>query len=325
MNTSGKIYFYTQLSTLLESGISIVRALELIAHNQKSAARKTTLKIYESVKSGSTLTQALSSMKNVFSGFEIAVVHSGEIAGNLEDNLRLVVDYFERNRRWKRRLILGMLYPVILIHVAIILPPLGIAFFKGFACYLRAIFHPLAYIYAVFFSCLIIKRIIKRFTCIFVFCDRLLWSVPVAGRIIRNLAVSRFAASLALSLRAGIDPVTALRTSAQACGNAVIVSQIARAEYLLQNEGISGVLKKAGIFPEVLIEMALTGEKSGCIDETLLKIASSIEDEANASANVVLIVVPVIAYLAVTLYIAYIIISFYLGYLQAIPTCHLPA
>lgn len=318
MNVSGKIYFYTQLSTFLESGISIVRALELIAHNQRGAARKTTLKIYESVKSGSTLTQALSGMGNMFSGFEIAVVHSGEIAGRLEDNLRLIVDYFERNRRWKRILIIGMIYPVILIHLAIILPPLGIAFLKGFVCYLRTIFHPLAYIYAVFFSFLIIKKIIRQFTCIFAFCDRLLWSVPVAGKILRKLAVSRFAASLALSLKAGIDPVTALRTSAQACGNAVIKSQIAKAEYLLQNEGISGVLKKAEIFPEVLIEMAFTGEKSGCIDETLLKAASSLEDEANASAKVLLIVVPIIAYLAAALYIAYIIITFYMGYFQTV-------
>ena len=161
-------------------------------------------------------------------------------------------------------------------------------------------------------------KIIRRSASLLTSCDRLLWSTPVIGRIIKKLAISRFATSLALSLRAGLNADIALKTSSQASGSAVIKSRIPESEKSLRQEGIAGVLQKTGIFPDTVIEMALTGEKSGKIDEMLLRVASNLENEATTAINRLLIILPVVIYLAVVLYIAYIIISFYLGYFEAI-------
>ena len=318
MNSARKIYFYHQLSTLLESGISILRALELLAKQERGKLGRLLNDLYKSIESGSTFTQAVSLKKNVFSDFEISLIHSGELTGNLETNLRSIVEYLETVQRRGRRFLTAILYPVILLHAVILIPPVKIALLEGLIPYLRAVSRPLVYMYLIFLFIPGLLKIIRRSASLFTPCDRLLWSTPVIGRIIKKLAISRFATSLALSLRAGLNADIALKTSSQASGSAVIKSRIPESEKFLREEGIAGVLQKTGIFPDTVIEMALTGEKSGKIDEMLLRVASNLENEATTAINRLLIILPVVIYLAVALYIAYIIISFYLGYFEAI-------
>ena len=81
-------------------------------------------------------------------------------------------------------------------------------------------------------------------------------------------------------------------------------------------EGVTGVLRESRVFPEAMVEMAHTGESSGNLDNMLLRIASSLEEEATHAINIMMVVVPVIIYLAVAFYIASIIIGFYTGYFR---------
>ena len=318
MNPAKKIYFYRQLSALLESGISLLRAFELLAGQEKGRFRSLLQDMHESIKSGSTLTEAVSSMKDIFSDFEIAIIHSGEVTGNLEVSLSSIVEYLERTKTRWQRFIIGMLYPAILLHAAILIPPVVTLFLDGLIPYLRAVLRPLICMYLIFSIILVIFRIIRGSVPLSALLDRTLWPIPIIGGIIRKLAISRFAASLGLSLRAGISPDIAIKTSSQVSGNAIIKSRVSESEKFLRDEGIAGVLKRTGIFPDMMIEMALTGERSGKIDEMLLRIALSFEEEANTVINRLLVVLPVLIYLAVALYIAYIIISFYSGYFQGI-------
>ena len=318
MNSAKKIFFYRQLSALLESGVNILRALELLAKQERGKLRTVLHYLHKSIESGSSFTQAISIKRDVFSDFEISIIHSGEITGNLENSFRLIAEYFEKTTRRQRKFFLGMVYPIILLHLAILIPPIRFLILEGLVPYLRAVSQPLIYMYLIFFLILAGLKIIRRSAFLSTLRDRILWSTPIIGGIIRKLGISRFATSLALSLRAGLNPDLALKTSSQASGSAVIKLAISKSERFLHEEGIAEVLRKTGIFPYTVIEVALTGEKSGKIDEMLLRIASSLEDEATTAINTLLVIAPVVIYLAVALYIAWVIISFYVGYFQKI-------
>ncbi len=318
MNSARKIYFYRQLATLLESGVGILRALELLAGQEKSKLRSLLHGLRQSIKSGLSFTQAVSLREDVFSDFEISIINSGELTGNLEINLRSIIKYLEGTQKRRRRFLIGILYPAILLHAAIFIPPIGILLFQGLIPYLRTVSQPLVCMYLILLFVLIGLKIIRRSRCLSALRDRLLWSIPIIGGIIRKLGISRFATSLAISLRSGLNPDIALKTSSQASGSAVIRSGISESEKFLNEEGIAGVLKRAGVFPDTVVEMALTGERSGKIDEVLLHIASSFEDEAAAAINTLLVILPIVIYLAVASYIAYIIISFYAGHFQEV-------
>ncbi len=318
MNSARKIYFYRQLATLLESGVNILRALELLAEQERGKLRSLLRDLHNAIESGSSFTQAVSLRKNVFSDFEINIIHSGEITGNLETSLHSITEYLEKTQKRGRRFFIGILYPLILLHAAILIPPIVILFLEGLIPYLRAVSRSLVYMYMFFLLVLTALKIIRRLASISALCDRILWVIPIVGGIIKKLGISRFATSLALSLRAGLNPDTALETCSKASGSAAIKLRVSESQKFLQQEGIAGVLKKTGIFPATMIEMALTGERSGKIDEMLLRIGSSLEDEANTAINILLVVLPVLIYLAVAAYIAYIIISSYVGYFQNI-------
>ncbi len=314
MSSARKIYFYRQLSALLESGVSILRALELLAEQERSKLGRLLHDLHKFIESGLTLTQAVSLRKNFFSDFEIAIIHCGELTGNLETNLQSIVEYLETTQKRTQRFLIGILYPIILLHVVILLPPIKTLILEGSIPYLRAVFPGLVCLYLVFLFIIGLLKIIRRSASASTLCARVLWSIPIIGGIIKKLGISRFTASLGLSLRAGLNAETALRISSQASASAAIKLKIAESERFLSEEGIAGVLEKTAVFPNTVIEMAVTGERSGKLDEMLLRTASSLESEANSAINKLLVVLPVIIYLVVAIYMAYIIISSYLDY-----------
>ena len=182
MNSARKIYFYHQLSTLLESGISILRALELLAKQERGKLGRLLNDLYKSIESGSTFTQAVSLKKNVFSDFEISIIHSGELTGNLETNLHSIVEYLETVQRRGRRFLTGILYPIILLHAVILIPPIKIAFLEGLIPYLRAVSRSLVYMYLFFLFILGGLRAIRRSASL---CQH--WRFHIEGRVDRNL------------------------------------------------------------------------------------------------------------------------------------------
>ena len=318
MNSARKIFFYRQLSAMLESGVSIVRALELLTNQARGKPRTLLYDLHRSVESGSSFSEAVSLNKDVFSDFEISIIHSGEVTGNLENSLDSIAGDLEKTRKRQRRFFIGILYPLILLHAAILIPPIRFLLLEGLIPYLQAVYRPLVYLYLFFLVILAGVKIIRRSARLRMLRDRLLWSTPIIGGITRKLCISRFANCLALSLKAGLNPDVALKTSSSASGNDVIKVRISESEKFLREEGIAGVLKRARIFPDTVIEMALTGERSGKIDEMLLRIAASLENDATTTINVLLVVIPVVIYLGVALYIACIIIGFYLHLFQDI-------
>ncbi len=305
--------FYEKLKTLLNSGIDLMKALDILQSREKSR-RGFLSKISESIASGDSLADALEKQDRHFTPFEASLIRSGEITGNLEKNLEFLCRYLGRIRRWKTKILTGLIYPLILLHAAVFLPPLPVLIMDGFRPYIGAVYRPILYLYSLFFLLFALKKITGKSKTLSGTFDILLWKIPVAGRISRNLALARFLKSLGLGLKAGLGAEKALRVSSASASNATIIRALsARPRELLENEGITGVIRHSGLLSGGFLDVIYTGEESGTVDDALLYVSENLEQEADVLMQRAAIVLPLLLYIAVAVYIGYIIISFYAG------------
>ncbi|MCD5401637.1 type II secretion system F family protein [candidate division NPL-UPA2 bacterium] len=308
---------YRQLATLLGSGIEILQALRTLSRHKRGLIRKTIFSIRQSIKEGSSFTEAISIQGRLFTPFEIAVIQAGEISGNLEEKLGLLADYMEKVSAWRRKIIAGMIYPVIILHAAIFIPPLPTLILQGFIPYVYAVSRALLWVYGLGLGIFLAVKISARVPLFLYVRDYLLQAIPVSRGILRSLAIARFTASLSSSYGAGISIGPSLKFAAAACGNEYIKQRILKQICIVKKGGrVTEVLQESKVFPEMVIQMVNTGEETGKMEGMLSKVSSYCEDKAEAAITILNNVVPVILYLAVAGYVAFIVISFYAGYFQ---------
>lgn len=304
--------FYEKLRTLLNSGISVRKALGILRTRERGPLGDALGGIISSIDGGESLADSLSSYSKHFTPFEISIVRSGEITGGLERNLKFLIDYLVKVREWKRKIITGLIYPFILFHAAVLLPPLSILIMEGFHPYARAVRGPFIILYLSFFAFFILRKLIMKSPSLSLLISRLLWRIPVSGRVQRSLALARFLKSLGFALKAGLNADSALRVSSDSAGNPVVESAVpANPLPTLKHRGIAGVLEDTGLLPGIYIDMVHTGEEGGTVDDSLIYIADTLEKDAETLMQRLVIILPVLIYLGVAVYIAGIILRFY--------------
>lgn len=306
--------FYEKLRTLLNSGISVKRALEILVSREKGSFKRTLETILAAIDSGETLAASLESSPGLFSPFEVSVVRSGEITGNLEENLGFLSDYLARRKRWKGKIITGLIYPFILFHAAVLLPPLSVLIMEGFAPYARAVRTPFIILYMGLLTFFLLRKFIMKSDSLSLFFERILWRVPVSGKIRRGLALSRFLRTLGVALKSGLNPDRALGLAAGSSGAVIIREAIPEdPEEALKEKGLAGVLESTALLRAHVTDLVYTGEQSGTVDDSLLYAAGALEKEAETLIERLIIILPVLVYLGIALYIAGVIIRFYGG------------
>jgi len=312
-----KTIAYRQLSTLLDSGMGILQALGIVSSHTRGRTKRTLLSIHRSIEAGSSFTEAVSGEEGFFTPFEITIIQAGEISGRLENNLRFLADYMEKVSSWRRKIMGGMIYPLIVLHAAIFIPPAPILILKGFLPYVFVVSKSLFWIYGIGFGIFLATRISGRIQVLLYLRDYLLLVIPVSGGILRSLSIARFTTSLAGSYRAGISIGPALKFAAEACGNEYMKEKIRKQIRIVEKGGkVTEVLQKSKVFPETVLEMVHTGEEAGKMEEMLSKASSYCENKAEAAITILINTLPVILYLAVALYVGIKVISFYSGYLK---------
>lgn len=305
--------FYEKLKTLLNSGISLRKALEIIVSREKGASRRVLEAAKNSVDSGESLAGSLRG-SGMFSPLEISLVRSGEITGNLEKNLDFLIAHLLKSKEWKRKIATGLIYPFILFHAAVLLPPLSLLVMQGPAPYLRAVARPFAALYLCLLLFAASVKLIRKSGSLSLLFEKILWSVPIYSGIRRGLALSRFLKSMGLALKAGLGADRALELSADSSGNRVVQNSLHGVRNgVLEEKGVTGVLEQSGLLPGRLLSMVHAGEESGSVDDALIYAADDLEKGASTLMDRLAVILPVVIYLGVALYIAGIIIRFYAG------------
>ncbi|MCG3115386.1 MAG: type II secretion system inner membrane protein GspF [Candidatus Manganitrophus sp. SA1] len=289
-----------QLSTLLGAGISLMEALGALTEQvEKPAAKKIWIDVREGVKEGASLADALTRHPKVFSVLYRQMVRAGEASGTLDRILIRLADYLESQVRLRNKLFSILTYPVLMLFVSgailiflisFVVPkvtaifadlnqalPLPTVILLALSDFLRG--YGWLLIGAGVLGGMVYRRHIQTPRGREQY-DRLLLRIPLAGRVAKMVAISRFTRTLATLLASGVPLLTALEIVQQVVGNKVLEEAIQGARgNIREGQSIADPLKRSGLFPPLVTHMIAIGEKSGELEGMLQKVSEAYDNE----------------------------------------------
>jgi type IV pilus assembly protein PilC len=316
--------FTRQLATLIDSGLPLLRSLNVLVKQERDKLLKKTInKLADSVQSGSTFSDALALHPRVFNDLYVNMVKAGEVGGVLELVLNRLSEFQEKAAKIKNKIIAAMVYPIIVMTMAV-----------GILCFLlifivpkfESIFHemlgdkPLPPVTQFVIGAsgsvkdhgLVLLGIVVAAVTLYKFIgrtrrgrfviDSFKLRMPLFGNLNRKTAISRFARTLGTLVTSGVPILQALNITRETAGNAAIAGAISQVhDSVKEGESIVQPLEASRAFPPMVVSMIDVGEETGKLPEMLLKVADVYDDEVdNAVAALTSMLEPImIVFLAV--------------------------
>jgi type IV pilus assembly protein PilC len=298
--------FLRQLAVLVRAGVPLLRALESLGRQADSPGLRGLVgRLASAVQAGSRLSDQMARETRVFSPVEVAMIRAGEAGGALAPVLARLAAAREQAQRLRRRLRAATAYPLLVVLVAALivtalllfvvprfqeifatqlrgqpLPPLTQAVI-GTALFLRH--HALAGGAALAVAGAGLRWLAgtirgRRWR------DRLALGLPLAGPLVRRLAVAAFARTLASSLESGVALLPALALARNTAGNGVVARALSGVMARVKaGDGLAGPLRAVPVFRGMPADMIEVGEESGALPEMLHRVAEVYEEEVDAT------------------------------------------
>jgi type IV pilus assembly protein PilC len=298
------LVFTRQFATMIDAGLPLVQCLDILGSQMdKAAFRKVIFAVKTKVESGSTFADALKDHPKVFDELYVQLCAAGEVGGILDTILNRLAVYREKAEKLKRKVKGAMVYPCIVIIVAvgvtgvllIKVTPVFAKMFADFGSALPAptqfvvdlstwlqqyIFHMVGTIVAVIVTAVMIYRNKKGRRIV----DKTVLKVPLVGNVIRKVAVARFTRTLGTMISSGVPILDALEVTAKTAGNRTIEDGIYYVRSKIsEGKNIAGPLLETKVFPAMVVQMIGVGEATGAMDTMLNKIADFYDDEVDTA------------------------------------------
>jgi type IV pilus assembly protein PilC len=298
-----------QFATMINAGLPLVQALDILAKQSDNKTLKKTLEdVLYDVESGNTLADAMREHTNVFSPLYVNMVAAGETGGILDTILLRLAGFLEKNEALARKVKGAMIYPAVISFVAasaivvlllFVIPtfqqmfasfdqalPLPTRLVIGASAFLQAYWWALGVGGAG--SVWAFRRWVSTPTGRLTF-DRFLLRVPILGSLARKSSVARFTRTLGTLLSSGVTILDGLEITARTSGNRVIHDAImASRNSIAGGESISEPLRVSGVFPPMVTQMINVGEETGDLDGMLTKIADFYDEEVDVAVEALL-------------------------------------
>lgn len=300
-----KAIFANKLSALVDSGIPIVRSLDLLSSQQKSSLFQQALQaISRDVNEGNSLGGAMRQWPKVFDGLSVAMVEAGEAGGVLDETLKRLAILLENNAKLRNQIRGALGYPIIVLVIAIsvflgmtiFLIPTFAGIFQDLGAELPPFTQMMVNLSGLLRSSfsLVLVSILALFVLLFRRhyattegrrqVDGWLLRVPLFGDLIQKTSTAQFCRTLSSLSRAGVPILISLEIVRETAGNALISSAILSArQEVLEGVPISVAIASKRIFPEMATSMLAIGEESGELDVMLSKVADFYEDEVTTT------------------------------------------
>lgn len=302
IDTKDLVIFTRQFATMIDSGLPLVQCLDILSSQQEKPALKAILlKVKESVESGSTFADALAKHPKAFDQLYVNLVAAGEIGGILDTILNRLAAYMEKAMKLKKQIKGAMVYPTTIMAIAAIV--VGVimifvipTFSKMFADMGGDLPGPTKVVIAL--SNFLIKYIILIIIAIFGLIsavkkyyatpsgqkqiDALALKAPVAGPLIRKVAVAKFTRTLGTMVSSGVPIMDGLEIVAKTAGNKIVEEAIYGVRQAIsEGKTMAEPLQACGVFPPMVVQMISVGEATGAMDAMLTKIADFYDDEVD--------------------------------------------
>jgi type IV pilus assembly protein PilC len=298
--------FTRQLATLIDSGLPLLRGLNVLAKQERDTVLRNTInKLADGVQGGGTFSESLAQHPLIFNHLYVNMVKAGEVGGVLELVLRRLAEFQEKAQKIKNKVVAAMVYPIIVMTMAIAIMAFLLVFIVP---KFESIFHdmlgdkplPVVTLFVIgvsnfvknhglvllglLIAAVATYKLIARTRAGRLIIDRFKLRVPLFGDLIRKTAISRFSRTLGTLVTSGVPILQALNITRETAGNMVIAGAISQVhDSVKEGESIVQPLEASGAFPPMAISMIDVGEETGQLPEMLLKIADVYDDETDNS------------------------------------------
>src|SRR6266702_3608956 len=321
-----------QFNTLIKAGLPILRALDLLATRASSSRlRPVVEQIRDHVREGKSLSEAVDEA-GVFSKVYSTAILAGEKSGNLPGVLDYYSAYHRVSTGVKKKIAATLVYPVLLITVAIIIVTyLVTGVVPRFALLYRdmnvelptptrvliAVTVDYRFLFLGFVALLALiamgvflwSRTDEGGTAL----DRFKFRLPLVGDTLLKFQVAQFSRTLSTLLTGGTPLVAGLQTATEAITSKLLQSTVAEATQMVrEGESLHAALASKGVMPKMAVDMIEVGESSGAISPMLNSVAEFYEEEVNLRLGAMVAVIEPALLIIMGLFVAFILISLYL-------------
>jgi type IV pilus assembly protein PilC len=300
------VVFTRQFATMIGAGLPLVQCLEILS---SQCDNKTFAKIIGDVKmdveSGTTFADALKKHPTVYSDLYCNMVQAGEIGGALDTTLIRLAAQLEKAAKLKSQIKAAMIYPAAILGVAIIVVSVLLVFVIPIFAKMFTDFGGTLPVLTQFV--IGVSEFMQKYIVVIIAAaaggiwglkkyyatpagriqiDTLMLKLPVAGDLIRKIAVAQFTRTFGTLLQSGVPIMEGLEIVARIAGNKIVENAILNARTSVgEGKTLSEPLGKTGVFPPMVVQMINVGEATGALDVMLGKIADFYDEEVDAAVS----------------------------------------
>ncbi len=325
--------FSRQFATMINSGLSLLRSLYILAEQTESKALAEVVnQVRMDVEKGSSLSQAMSKHPKAFGRLYVSMVRAGEVGGALDSVLMRLADTIEKQVELRRKVKSAMTYPLVVAVLVLTIVTAMLLFvipmFQGIYQQLGGTLPPPTQLL------INISNICRKFWYVifvvegggaFAFrrwinseegrkqWDAIKLKVPIFGKLVRKTALARFSRTLSALVRSGVPILESLDIVAETAGNYVVAKAVRETQAAVKRgDPLSKKLEEHPVFPPMVVQMMAVGEETGALDEMLDKIADFYDQEVEATVDALTSLIEPLLIVVMGVCVGGMIISLYL-------------
>lgn len=336
--------FTRQLSTLQDAGLPILRSIRILEQQAKPGMLKSSLKqVSEDVEGGATLSEAMARHPKAFNRLYCNMVAAGESGGVLDVILQRLADFLEKAQKLKSKVIGAMIYPVVVITIAmaitlaivIFLVPQFRTIFADFGVetlpamtefliqvsnwllsgqppgWLVVLFTPI--IGVMLFKLIRASRIGRYIL------DVIFMKVPVMGQIVSKSGIAKFARTLGTLISAGVPILEAIKITRDTTGNEVYASMLNKVhDSIREGDTFANPLRASKCVDAIVVNMVDVGEETGELDKMLYKVADNYDDEVDTLVSSLVSLLEPVLVIVLGSIVGFIVIALYMPMIHLI-------
>lgn len=299
--------FTRQFATMVDAGLSISRALSVLAaQTSNKFFAKILREVREDVEAGLALSAALAKHPKVFDELYVSMVRAGEIGGSIDVVLRTVATHLEKQVELSRKIRGAMAYPVVVVSVIavifvammVLIVPVFVRLFKSLNAPLPvptkiviAISNTLTSWHAGIVLAVIVLGIVGLKKWVATEKGRAKWDTwklrpPIFGPLAHKAALSRFAYTLSSLVSSGVPVLESLDIVGRASGNAVLAKATLEIKHAVrEGRSFADPMRANPVFPQLLVQMVEVGEQTGALDDMLGRAAKYYQGEVDQTVD----------------------------------------
>lgn len=331
--------FTRQLATLIDSGLPLLRGLNVLSKQEPNPVLKSTImSIADSIQSGSTFSESLAQHPSLFNKLYVNMVKAGELGGVLEVVLTRLAEYMEKANKLKNKIVAAMVYPFIVMFIAVailiflmvvVVPQFKVMFDDmdqelpgiskfvfGFSDGLMSNFIFMPVIVWIVLVFMILVTLFNQWSRTVVGREKIdgfKLKMPLLGDLQRKSAISRFSRTLGTLVTSGVPILQALNITSDTAGNVVVAKAIASIHTAVkEGESIVTPMSASSVFPPMVISMVDVGEETGKLPDMLLKVADVYDDEVDNAVSALTSIIEPLMIIILAVIVGTIVIAMFL-------------